>query len=183
MQQLDQAHPESSAERTLLVRCGQQLAEVLTGRTDPLGLLFPQQGIGAEDLYRDSPGARLFNGLIAAVVQRVVSALPADRRLRVLEIGAGTGGTTGFVLPVLPPERTDYVYTDLSAGFFATAESRYSAYPFVRYQTLDIEQDPVEQGFAPHQFDLVLAANVLHATRDLKETWATSGSCWLPAAC
>ena len=143
---------------------------MLTGRTDPLGLLFPQQGIGAEDLYRDSPGARLFNGLIAAVVQRVVSALPADRRLRVLEIGAGTGGTTGFVLPVLPPERTDYVYTDLSAGFFATAESRYSAYPFVRYQTLDIEQDPVEQGFAPHQFDLVLAANVLHATRDLEES-------------
>ena len=43
-------------------------------------------------------------------------------------------------------------------------------YPFVRYQTLDIERDPSEQGFAPHQFDLVLAANVLHATRDLEQT-------------
>ncbi len=168
--QLHQEHPQGRVELTLLGRCGAKLAEVLTGRTDPLGLLFPQDGVGAEELYRDAPAAQLFNGLIAQLVQRAAAALPADRRLRVLEVGAGTGGSTGFVLPVLPPGRSEYVYTDLSAGFFAAAESRFAQYPFVRYQTLDIERDPGEQGLPPHQFDLVLAANVLHATRDLEQT-------------
>ena len=44
------------------------------------------------------------------------------------------------------------------------AEQRFGAYPFVRYQLLDIERDPLEQGFGLHQFDVILAANVLHAT-------------------
>src|SRR6185436_10294715 len=43
-------------------------------------------------------------------------------------------------------------------------------YDFVRYELLDIEQDPERQGFGAHQFDLVVAANVLHATRDLRQT-------------
>ncbi len=32
---------------------------------------------------------------------------------------------------------------------------------------LDIERDPAEQGFAEHSFDVVVAANVIHATADL----------------
>jgi SAM-dependent methyltransferase len=36
----------------------------------------------------------------------------------------------------------------------------------VQYRTLDLERTPEEQGFAPGQFDIVLAANVLHATAD-----------------
>jgi amino acid adenylation domain-containing protein len=38
------------------------------------------------------------------------------------------------------------------------------------YRTLDIETDPAAQGFAGEEFDLILAANVLHATRDLRES-------------
>ena len=34
---------------------------------------------------------------------------------------------------------------------------------------LDIERDPAQQGFAGRRFDVVLAANVLHATADLRE--------------
>ena len=45
-----------------------------------------------------------------------------------------------------------------------------SQYDFVQYQTLDIEQDPIAQGFEPQGYDLVLATNVLHATTDLHET-------------
>jgi NAD(P)-dependent dehydrogenase (short-subunit alcohol dehydrogenase family)/SAM-dependent methyltransferase len=96
--------------------------------------------------------------------------LPPDRVLRVLEIGAGTGGTTSKVLPVLPAKRCHYVYSDVSGGFFASAEQRFAQYPFVRYQVLDIERPPKEQGYAAHSFDLILAANVLHATRDIEAT-------------
>ena len=43
-------------------------------------------------------------------------------------------------------------------------------YSFVRYELLDIERDPSLQGFDGQQFDLILAANVLHATSDLKQS-------------
>jgi amino acid adenylation domain-containing protein len=161
-------HPSAAIELTLLGRCGQQLADVMTGRADPLGLLFPQSGLGAEHLYRDAPAAQVFNELIQRTVRQAVTRLPAGRRLRVLEVGAGTGGTTGYVLGALPREQTQYVYTDLSAAFFAAARRRFGAdHPFIEYRVLDIEKDPVAQGFRAHQYDLILASNVLHATRDV----------------
>src|SRR5262249_20320782 len=96
--------------------------------------------------------------------------VPAGRRLRVLEIGAGTGGTTAALLPVLPADRTDYVYTDVSPRFTGAAREKFRAYPFVQYQVLDIERPAAAQAF-PRQppFDLSVAANVLHATRDLRQ--------------
>ena len=40
----------------------------------------------------------------------------------------------------------------------------------IEYLPLDIEADPTAQGFDFHGYDVVIAANVLHATRDLGET-------------
>ena len=114
-----------------------------------------------------------FNQLVQRSVQQALIELPAGRTLRVLEVGAGTGGTTGYVLPILPADRTRYVYTDMSAGFFDAAEQRLGQdYPFVEYRVLNIERDPVEQGFGAHGYDLILASNVLHATRDIEQTMA-----------
>ncbi|KAF2113891.1 polyketide synthase 1 [Lophiotrema nucula] len=95
--------------------------------------------------------------------------------MRVLEIGAGTGGTTATILPLLQSAYSErmylsYVYSDVSAGFFMTAKDRFKDYPGVQYQTLDISQDPLEQGFEPGTFDLVIACNVLHATPSLQQT-------------
>ena len=89
-----------------------------------------------------------------------------------MEIGAGTGGTSSYVLPEFPPDRTEYLFTDVSPFFLSQAQERFASYPFVRYRTLNIEQDPAAQGFAPRQFDVVIAANVLHATADLRRTLA-----------
>ena len=160
----------SSVEEGLLRRCGESLSEVLRGRRDPLELLFGEEP-GAADLYWKSPGMRAVNRLVAEAVGALVSGLPEGRRLSVLEVGAGTGATTGSVLPALPAGRTDYEYTDISAGFFGEAERRFGdSGVSLRYRALDIERDPGEQGFGEHGADVVLAANVLHATRDLSET-------------
>ena len=165
-------HSANEIEIGLLRRCGPAIAEVLRDRTDALELLFGGTP-SAADLYRDAPGSRLANRLVAEVVSRAVSELPEGRRLRVLEVGAGTGGTTGAVLGALPADRVDYLYTDISAGFFSEAEARFSeSGARMEYRALDIERDPGEQGFELHRSDLLLAANVLHATRDLEDSLA-----------
>ncbi|KAL9609603.1 MAG: hypothetical protein Q9167_005646 [Letrouitia subvulpina] len=95
--------------------------------------------------------------------------------MRILEIGAGTGGTTSTILPHLKSaygERMfgSYQYTDVSAGFFVQAKERFKDYQGIEYAILDISQDPIQQGFEAESFDLVIATNVLHATPSLKET-------------
>ena len=174
-------HPHGSNELALLERCGGALVEVLQGRTDPLSLLFGSDGPGAADLYRTAPAARAANRMLADAVRSAVAALPEGRHLRVLEVGAGTGSATEPVLPELPAGRFDYLFTDISAGFFAEAEARFAASGApIEYRALDLEADPVAQGFDPHGYDLVVAANVLHTTRDLGETLAHCRSLLAP---
>ena len=167
-ERLREDFPEFSVEIGLLDRCGGALAEVLAGRADALQLLFSGEP-SAADIYREAPGYRAVNRLVAGMVSDLVAALPPGRRLSILEVGAGTGGTTGAVLATIPAARTDYAYTDISAGFFSAAERRFRDSPAeITYQVLDIERDPGEQGFEPHRYDVIVAGNVLHATRDLR---------------
>ncbi|TPX08256.1 uncharacterized protein E0L32_001848 [Thyridium curvatum] len=100
----------------------------------------------------------------------------ANPGMRILEIGAGTGGTTNKILHWLQSDvandymYSQYVYTDISAGFFAAAQERFRDHPRVSFQTLDISKDPLGQGFEAGTFDLVIAANVLHATPSIAKT-------------
>ena len=109
--------------------------------------------------------------------------------LRILEIGAGTGASTMSMLKhlVLPgaggdgdgdgegsgrhPLYSRYTFTDISSAFFVAAKERFKGYSNIEYRTLDISKDPGEQGFeVADRYDLVIATNVLHATRRLGET-------------
>ena len=157
----------------LFRRSGDALAEVLCGRADPLTLLFSSGEPTAADLYLKAPVARAANRMLEEAVRTLVAQLPNGRRLRVLEVGAGTGSATASVLPELPDGRFDYTYTDISAGFFAEAEARFGdGGGCIQYRPLDIEKDPIAQGFTSHGYDLLIASNVLHATRFLDETLA-----------
>ncbi|HEY1279363.1 MAG TPA: SDR family NAD(P)-dependent oxidoreductase [Acidimicrobiales bacterium] len=167
------AYPAGRGELAITRRGAEHLTEVLRGAVDPLQLLFPGGSLDdAEQLYQVSPFAHLYNSLAAEVVAAAVTQRPDDRRLRVLEVGAGTGGTTAHVLPQLPVDRTDYVFTDVSPLFLARAREKFAGAPFVDYRLLDIERDVAEQGFGGERFDIVIAANVLHATADLRHTFA-----------
>lgn len=166
-----EGYPEAEGELILTGRFGRNLAAAMCGECDPLQLLFPDGSIDdAEKLYQEAPYFRFFNSLIQEAVRVAVGQLPASRTIRVLEIGAGTGGTSARVIPLLPEDRAEYVFTDLSYLFLSKAKEKFRDYPFVRYHILDIEKEPEDQGFSPHQFDLILASNVLHATTDLRKT-------------
>jgi len=159
---------EIEAESVLLSRCGSSLKDVLQGRVDPLQLLFPDGGMGlVEPLYESSAESTLVNEVMSQAVAHIVGSVD-DGRIRILEVGAGTGGTTSRVLPVLADVACEYVYSDVSPAFFPRARQKFSAYPFVDYRTLDIEADPQAQGLPSGTFDIVLASNVLHATGDLR---------------
>ncbi|GAB1545493.1 hypothetical protein NUACC21_81690 [Scytonema sp. NUACC21] len=155
----------------LIQRCGEHLAEILTGKEEIRALLFPDGSLDRmEKLYRDTQFSSYYNAIAKEVLQAVVKTLSPDTNLRIIEIGAGTGGTTSWLLPVLPEQRTKYTFTDVSTIFLNKASKKFSNYPFVQCSLLDIEQSPQEQGYERHCYDLIVAANVLHATRNLEQT-------------
>ncbi|MGW9075552.1 SDR family NAD(P)-dependent oxidoreductase [Streptomyces kronopolitis] len=172
---LADAHPESAVFVRLLALCLERYPELLRGELLATDLLFPSSGTSLmERVYRGNPISDLYNDLLTrrlvAHVEERLAGLPADATVRILEVGSGTGGTSAGLLRALAPygDRLEYWYTDLSVTFLAHGRQEFGArYPFLRFKRLDLDTDPVGQGFDEGGFDLVVGANVLHATSDV----------------
>lgn len=151
-----------------IMRCADNMRQIFEGSIDPLELLLRDDLLTAiynypQDIWDFEKG--YFFQLLGH----------SNPSMRILEIGAGTGGLTAQILNVLKSRFGDrfylsYTYTDISAGFFAQAQNRFSKYTNIDYRVLDISKDPIDQGFNEGEFDLIVASNVLHATPWLTET-------------
>ena len=163
----------ASPEFGLVRRAGEKLTEILRGESEALTVFFPDGSTGeAAEFYTEAPLFEGYNRLAARVVDNVLRDEPDNKPLRVLEIGAGTGGLSTHILPRFPADRTEYVFTDVSALFLNAARQRFEKHAFLQTARLDISLAPEGQGFEPGSFDMVVAANVLHATPDLRQTVA-----------
>jgi amino acid adenylation domain-containing protein len=155
-----------------IVTCADHQIQLLRGEISPLQLLLGGDSRATEALYATNAIARLQNAVTAAVVRSYVDAQPADRAVRILEVGAGTGATSAEVLRELPTGRVRYLFSDVSRYFTDRARDRFHGYPFVEYAVLDIDRAPGAQGVEPGSVDVVLAANVMHDAKDLDQSLA-----------
>jgi epothilone polyketide synthase E len=85
-------------------------------------------------------------------------------------VGAGVGGTTKSLLPALTGIQAEYVYTDISKVFLVRGGQKFSNYSFLTRKIFDAEKQPSAQGIQEGYFDIVVASNVLHATKDIRAT-------------
>jgi NADPH:quinone reductase-like Zn-dependent oxidoreductase/thioesterase domain-containing protein/SAM-dependent methyltransferase/acyl carrier protein len=174
--------PALFPELTLIRRCGEALPAILRGELDALSVVTPGGSLAIlEELYQDAPSFADYNRAIAAAVACAIHRAPTARTVRILEVGAGTGGLTAHVLSRVSEERTEYVFTDVSPHFFSRAEQKFFDRRFVRCRSLDLEKPPIEQGFAAQSFDIVLASDTLHATVRIDETLAHVRALLAPA--
>jgi rhizoxin synthesis polyketide synthase/nonribosomal peptide synthetase RhiB len=160
----------------LLKRCLEALPAVLSGQTPITEVLFPNASMDLlAGIYQDNEFSDAFNQVARHTILSYVQARrqAGGERLRILEVGAGTGGTTGALLEALAPHagRLNYCYTDISDSFLQYGRSHFGpAHPFVEFRYFNVEEDPAAQGFQEGQFDVIVAANVLHATRNIRAT-------------
>ncbi|KAK3309854.1 polyketide synthase module [Chaetomium strumarium] len=145
---------------------GDNLIDIVRGKTEALQVMMEDDMLGC--LYSDGCGFGFLNNFLSLAASRITHKHP---RIDILEIGAGTGAATRRVLDVIGQCYASYTYTDISAGFFGKAASKFSDHGGkMSFRVLDVEKPPGEQGYAEHSYGLVLASNVLHATRSLRET-------------
>ncbi|KAL8731366.1 MAG: hypothetical protein Q9166_003458 [cf. Caloplaca sp. 2 TL-2023] len=100
----------------------------------------------------------------------------ANPNLRILEIGAGTGAATRVAMKALVGlnginRYADYTFTDISSAFLTSANDMLSDHRDVNYSVLDIEQDPLKNGYEP-VYDVILACEAIHATANMDRTLA-----------
>lgn len=152
----------------LIERGGDALADMLSGVVDPVSVIFPEGATDdVEDMYQNSRHSAYFNRIVAETIRSFVER--CDGPVRLLEVGAGTGGTTFDVVHDLPAAKiAEYVFTDVGPVFLKRAREKFRDFPFMNYQTFDMEQEPAAQGFPKGHYDVILAANVLHNARDLR---------------
>lgn len=155
-----------------VARAGEKLYDMMSGREDPVSVIFPQGASdGVEVLYQEFSFGRYFNQIAAGAVRGILRAHPQDRPLRILEVGGGTGGTTAWLLPELINQPgLEYHFTDISALFTRRAQQKFADYHFMQYRELDLEKEALAQGFREQEYDLIVAANVIHATRHIGRT-------------
>lgn len=170
--------PQTQALTVMVHDCLVKLPDILRGIVSATDVIFPNSSMEKiAALYKDNAVADTFNGIVADAVRvHLQQRLRADpgTRLRILEVGAGTGGTSSMVFTALKPFQSaveEYCYTDLSKAFFLHAAENYVPdNPYVVCRRLDIEQPIEPQGIELGTYDVVIATNVLHATRDIRQT-------------
>lgn len=150
----------------LVTALGESLPAIVRGTMPTLQVMMENDMLNR--LYKEGLGFSQANHHLAGLVSRFAHRYPS---INVLEIGAGTGGTTIEALPALSPQFKSYTYTDISPGFFENARSLFQEYDSkMTFRVLDIERNPLDQGYEEHSYDLIIASNVLHATKVLSKT-------------
>ena len=182
---LEAATPVFSGDRIFLdyaLSCGADLLPILTGRKSALETLFPGGSFEyAENIYERAPLSAYVASVARAALEGMIRARAGAPPIRILEIGAGTGSTASQLVPLLAGTASTYEFTDVSDIFLDHGRRKFAARPEVSYRLLDIEKDPTAQNFSLHDYDVVIATNALHATRDLRATMARVHSLLAPA--
>ncbi|KAJ6442762.1 Polyketide synthase [Purpureocillium lavendulum] len=171
--------PDQRGADELTYYAGVNLARVLSGETDGVKLIFgsPKGRDLVSSFYADWPLNAVLYAQMEDFLTRLTARLQSNnsisesKPLRILEMGAGTGGTTKRLLPLLARLQVpvEYTFTDLAPSFVASARKSWGKqYPFMKFRAHDIEKPPAEDLIGTQH--LIIASNAIHATRSLRES-------------
>lgn len=165
----------ASVKGEMVVRLGPQITSILRREVTPSELVLEDELLPkyeAEAMKSDRSSQQ-----IGELLKHFAHQNP---RAKILEIGAGIGGTTSYVLNALGtddfgvgPLAASYDFTDISTESFEASKEKFEAWKnLVRYKKLDIEQNPVSQGFEVGTYDLIIVCQALHRTKSIDNTLA-----------
>ncbi|MGW5173658.1 amino acid adenylation domain-containing protein [Streptomyces sp. NPDC004082] len=145
------------------------LPELMRDERDPLRMLFPEGDLSIhEAAYMEGFLSRYLNRLATGTVLGVARRNTTGRPLRVLEVGAGVGGTSVDTIPALDGENVRYTFSDVSQFFLNKAGERFADHPWVDYALFDFNEPFREQGVKPNSVDVILCGNVMHYAKDAR---------------
>lgn len=169
-------HPSNAAARHLLRAIGPHMASCLKGDEDALQILFGDRTNKKwlDELYRNWPMLVTATHLLRNFLSQCFTDSShhftngaSKGPFRILEVGAGTGGTTRYIVDHLTAHGIpfEYFFTDISGSLVQKAKTSFKDIQGMKFDVLNIEVDP------PHEyigaFHAIISTNCIHATRNL----------------
>ena len=167
--------PAYAGEARLMALTGPKLADCLAGKADAVALMF--RGAAAqkvmEDYYCASPMLSTLTEQLVTFIRTIVASSSTTSKatpIRILEVGAGFGGTTTRLAEVLQESGlpVSYKFTDISPSLVKGAKSKFAKYPWMEFQALNLETDMPAS--LQDTYDIVLGTNCVHATTNKTKT-------------
>lgn len=166
-QNLLRDHPAYLPQLTLMGHWGRQLPALLRGELDPLSLHDRlRRSAVAESRYRDDPGYLGVRLALEALLRSLAAALPAARRLRVLEWTAAPSGLFKTLLDVLPEEQVDYVLAVTDPELADRQAAECQDQPAVRVLRTGEDEQALRESLGAGRFDLIIYRHSLHLFAD-----------------
>ncbi|WP_166923288.1 SDR family NAD(P)-dependent oxidoreductase [Flavobacterium poyangense] len=170
--------PEMANHARLLEVCLEGLQSIFQGKISATDVMFPDGSMElVSGVYKGNEQADYFNDTLCQVVENIVAdtveTLEEGEKFTILEVGAGTGGTSNLLFQGLSAykDKISYVYTDLSKSFLFHAEKNFKTIaPYLETKLFNIEKSPVNQELPLGSFDMVIGANVVHATKNIRKS-------------
>ena len=151
----------------IVVKVAKNILEILKGQREALEVLFGDEDLMTRFYNHHHNSAAGFQGAL-----QYFDLFAHERAdLNLLEVGAGTGGATDSILDLLTRESitgasclrfSEYTFTDISPEFFYKAEVAFAsrARGRMKFKVLDLEKDPLYQGFHEESFVIIVSSNV-----------------------
>ncbi|KAJ8128197.1 hypothetical protein O1611_g5440 [Lasiodiplodia mahajangana] len=162
--------PQDDDVHKLVRAVGSQLAACLTGEQDGLQVVFGDRETKKtlEAMYEFWPLLRTPTLLLGDILVKAFTNATGGGKFRILEVGAGTGGTTRYITNHLRNHGIpfEYTFTDISSSLVAAAKRQFKDVDGMSFEVLDIEK-PVRAEYE-REFHCIIATNCIHATRNLE---------------
>lgn len=152
------------------------LPSIIKNELRPTDILFPNSSMAkVVNVYKNNKISDYYNEVLGACVLTYIQKIILDnpnRKIRILEVGAGTGGTSELLFRKIAPFQNhiqEYCYTDISQAFLNFAETTYGAgKPYLTFRKFNAEECIESQKFEIGVYDIVIGTNVLHATSNIR---------------
>ena len=162
--------PQHASIHKLLQAVGSELAACLRGDRDGMQIIFGNRDTkkSLEEFYEFWPLLRTPTLVLGDFLTEAFTTKANGKgKFRILELGAGTGGTTRYIINHLRQQGIDfeYVFTDLGTSLVNAAAKQFRGTEGLSFDVLDIEKPPKSE--YEGEFHCIIASNIVHATRNL----------------
>jgi hypothetical protein len=171
-------YPQHASVNKLVRAVVSEMAPCLRGDKEGLQVAFGDRDTKKtlEEMYEFSPLLRTPTLVLGDLLTKAFTKYASgEGKFRILEIGAGTGGTTRYIINHLKSQGIDfeYVFTDLGASLVNAAARQFKGIEGLSFDVLDVEKPPKPE--YEGAFHCIIATNCIHATRNLGVTLHHAG--------
>ncbi len=167
-------YPDFALQIEFIKNCVLEYDSVFKGEKEGNSVLYPDGkydtilniGANTPDITRKP----IYINAFPKVIKHFITKKEKNKKIKILELGGGTGIITWPLLEELRGMNVEYYFTDIGKSFLVMAREKAENmhYDNVIFKQYNIEKTYAEQGFEKEAFDFIISMDVLQVSYNLE---------------